>query len=347
MKHPLLPDLGKFHQTHMPFYSPHGDGGIWLFCARDNSYDTWRLATTIGGEPEYLDVRLPIEWNICGPCASWDDGEWDISFIAGQPGGPYHLYSHDGIQGHEARLASSDVADAGFARNQWQATATRHGPVRIRHGNTVRTISIPNLRYIYRIAYNPTNPHSLWITADIDHSILLLVIDGKQPDNALVVTSPSSELYKGVPIGLGAVAYARRRNGAGYEVRDIRITEPHEVEYSPLDGVVWMDENDADSLSCIECFRKHLASAIGYCKEIHSGHGEGSHLDHRLDLAAEISQMENHARELGIDGYRKALKDLRYNMEKNKWIPSDEDTDLLRRLWDSSLGVTCGTCGHR
>lgn len=330
----------------MPFYSPHGDGGAWFFCVRANPSSTWRLATTIFGEPDYLDCGIPEEWNVCCPCASWDDGDWDISFVAGPVGGPYHLYSHDGMPGHEAKALAATVIDAGFARNQWSVTASRRGPVTIRHGNSVTEIALPELKYIYRIAYDPTNPHSLWISADINGRMTLLVIDGKHPDQALRVTSRKSDLYKGVPIGGGAVAYARRDLGGDFEARNIAIAEADDIEYESFTEITWQSYNDADSLSCIECFRKHLASALGFCKEIMNGHGEGAHLDHRLDLAAEVAQMENHARELGIDGYSKALRTLRHNMESNRWIPTDDDTSLLRRIWESSLGIGCTVCGN-
>ena len=346
MPSPQLPDLSQFLYTHMPFHSPNGNGGVWLFCVRPEQSPAWKLATTLDGQPAILPLPFPEEWNICCPCASWDDGDWDISFIAGPPGGPCHLYSLflDGArpvadQPIEPKIAANAPADAGFARADWRITATRRGPIVIRRGNFIRKIEIPAIKYLYRIAYNPCQPHQFWITADIGGKYRLIRLDDAPPGNAAeIIGAAGEELYKGVPIGDSAVVYARR--DGGFEERSIAIC-PHTVS-TPLQGVEYKDDTSADSLSCIQCFRKHVSAALGFAREIWNGHGAGDHLDHRPDLAAEIAQAELHADALGIEGYKTALRKLRHSLEFTKWDPTQANLDTLRRLWESSLAVNCG-----
>jgi hypothetical protein len=39
-----------------------------------------------------------------------------------------------------------------------------------------------------------------------------------------------------------------------------------------------------ETMVCFECVEKHLAGALSYAKEIKSGHGKDSELDHRPDF---------------------------------------------------------------
>ena len=39
-----------------------------------------------------------------------------------------------------------------------------------------------------------------------------------------------------------------------------------------------------ENMICFECISKHLSAALSYAKEVMSGHGKGSELDHRPDL---------------------------------------------------------------
>ena len=87
-----------------------------------------------------------------------------------------------------------------------------------------------------------------------------------------------------------------------------------------------------ENMKCAECVLKHLAAALSYAKEVQSGHGRNSELDHRPDLLGELVNAEHHLKLLD-PGLYQAANSLRKRLQINGVNPGLGENEYIRRLW--------------
>ena len=92
---------------------------------------------------------------------------------------------------------------------------------------------------------------------------------------------------------------------------------------------------DSSEMGCLECLQKHLAGALSYAKEVMEGHGEGSALDHRIDLLGEMVNAEHHL-ELLDGALLMDLRALRRGLQGRGMAPVEGDLLELRRIWSEA-----------
>jgi hypothetical protein len=331
-----LPNISALTATHMPFFRPDNSGGLWLFSGRRIAAESWHIYHAApGGEPAKIKLGHPENWNHCCPAGTYDPEEETWSYIAGPKEGPNHLYEVSGNGVHQVCRA-----DVGFTRWGWTVWGSRHGPIHIKHAGHHRTLSIAALDYLYRVCYDVTKPDTLIITCSVGGADIVLLHD-LQADSTMQLLG-NRLLYKACRVDDNTWAYAERLPG-DFESRCLALAfSPATCPYSGQMTVA--EEQEAEGKDCLPCLRKHLAQAISYAKEIKNGHGQGAKLDHRADLAGEIGAAEHHAEALGIDGYRCALRDLRHRLDARAWQPEENDIALLRRMWQSAMGLSNCNC---
>lgn len=334
--------FAQFGQSHMP-YMTQAMGLCNVFFCLKNDLGAWKLHC--GGEGEFCRVEndLPDDWNECCPVAEWQGGALHVSFVAGptREAGRNGLYRMELGSLNTSRIMDADV---GFARWGWLVWGSRRGPLVVRRGGGEVELHVEGLDFLYRVCPDAFAPSRLLITAavgGVDKSIIYDFHSG----GCEVVTFQDQCLYKFAAHPSGDFVYALRGKG---DNEDRRIAQSGSVVRVAAPGLIRVAEREAadDSMDCVACFRKHVAAALSFAKEVMGGHGEGSPLDHRVDLAGEIGNAEQHAREMTVPGYAAALRELRHGLEGRRWMAGADDIVVLRKLWKSSMGADCG-CGKR
>ena len=337
--------FAQMEQTHMPYRVPSENGVIGYFLCVKNPLGVWKLRRL--WENSFLEIPtgLPDDWNECAPVADFDEGVFTLSFIAGptRAAGKYGLYKFANLADDDQVIRLCD-ADVGFARQDWLVWGSRRGPLIVRRGKNEQELHIAGLDYLYRVCPDAFAPSRLLITASvegIDQSIIYDFHSGE----CQKVTENHCCLYKFAAHENGGYLYALRGTG---DNEDRRVVQSGEVRiWSVPDLIQLKPRENADSMDCVACFRKHIAAALSFAKEIMAGHGDGADLDHRADLEGEIANAEQHAREMTVPGYAMALRELRHNLDAKAWQPAPDDIVVLRKLWKSSMGVSCGCSKHR
>lgn len=87
-----------------------------------------------------------------------------------------------------------------------------------------------------------------------------------------------------------------------------------------------------ENMNCYECILKHIATALSYGKEILSGHGKGSDLDHRIDFLGQIVNLEHHLQLTDINTFYE-VKNFRQQLQNRKIELNSSDLDYLRELY--------------
>lgn len=330
--------------AHMP-YMVHGPDGVFMFFCVKNDVGAWKLNVSSPNQaPRRLENDLPADWNECCPVAEYDEGRWSVSLVAGPCRGPEKngLYRLDPHAGTTSRLLDADV---GFSRQGWLAHAGRRGPLIVRNGSAEASLDIAGLDFLYRVCPDAFSPGILLITASIGGVDQSIAYDYHHR-TCHVVTFQHACLYKFAAHPDGNYVYALRGPG---DHEDRQIVTSGTVVRTPAPDLIQARDMAAqpDKMNCLACFRKHVAAALSFAKEIQAGHGAGADLDHRPDLEGEISNAEHHAMEMTVPGYAPALRELRHRLDRQQWLPAAEDVALLRRLWKSSMGISCGCAKHR
>lgn len=337
--------FAQLEQSHMPYMAPAADGVTGFFFCVKNHLGVWKLRRFWENSLLEVATGLPEDWNECCPVADFDDGLFSLSFVAGptREAGRNGLYQFKGLPNDDTVKRLCD-ADVGFARQNWLAHGSRRGPLIINRGGRERELHIEGLDFLYRVCPDAFAPSRLLITATVagvDRSIIYDVHSGA----CKIVTFQDSCMYKFAAHPAGGFVYALR--GVG-DNEDRRVVQSGSVVRVATPGLIQLKEPvKTDSMDCVACFRKHIAAALSFAKEIMAGHGAGDDLDHRPDLAGEIASAEQHAKEMTVAGYAKALRELRHRLDAQGWETTPDDLSLLRRLWKSSMGVDCGCRKHR
>lgn len=343
----ILQRFAQISGSHMPYLLPGSDEALLFFCLR-NSNGAWRLHKAGRDGMERVETALPEAWNECCPVAVREDGALRLTFVAGPAAAGAErnclMSMPDASAGYPPDKL--ELADVGFARQAWRVYAGRRGPLRLERGRDAWRLEIKGLDYLYRVCPDAWEPARLLITASIegrDRSLAYSLLDGSMTEYSF----NGESLYKFCSAGAAGWLYAQRGEG-DFEDRDIRFAAAGEVQASNASDLAErVDDVDSQGMDCVRCFRKHVAAALSYAKEVLSGHGEGGEPDHRADLEGELAGAEAHAAVMDlVPGYAPALRELRHALEGRAWRPEDRDLALLRRMWKSSMGLVCG-CGRR
>ena len=94
-----------------------------------------------------------------------------------------------------------------------------------------------------------------------------------------------------------------------------------------------------DSMKCWDCADKHLSAALSYAKEVMGGHDHKADLNHCADLSGELVNAEHHLLLLSLD-FMHQVRDLRYKLKQQRWIPVEADLEFIRKLWAAVLEAT-------
>lgn len=86
------------------------------------------------------------------------------------------------------------------------------------------------------------------------------------------------------------------------------------------------------SMNCYECVFKHIATALSFGKQILSGHGKGSDLDHRIDFLGELVNLQQHLDLINQD-FGKDVKNYRQALQQRKINLIEQDLQFLRALY--------------
>lgn len=123
----------------------------------------WKLHRFEGGEWKRIATGLPEDATECSPCAEYDpvSGKWRLSFIAGgfESGREFYLYFIDDLDNPNPEKIIS--ADVGFVFKNRIAYGGRTGMFFIEDGVKTKAITFPDTEFLYRVSYNPNNPHEL------------------------------------------------------------------------------------------------------------------------------------------------------------------------------------------
>ena len=87
-----------------------------------------------------------------------------------------------------------------------------------------------------------------------------------------------------------------------------------------------------ENMICFECISKHLSAALSYAKEVMSGHGKGSELDHRPDLLGEIVNAQHHLQQMDAALYAE-ISAYRKDLQSRDIEITSSDIDFLRSFW--------------
>lgn len=324
--------------AHMPFAAPDQNGMPFELCCRPVN-GVWKLHCFDGTEWKRIQTGRPEQETECAPTAEWSDGEWNLTFIAGStPETPRnYLYRMRGIKGTAERIAPADV---GYCRENWTVSGQKRGPLHIFNGQWTKTLEIAGMQYLYRVSYDPGNPSMMLLSGQrFDGSVFTWGYDLIHPQLLNLTTSDGKPVYK-CALWKNQLFYAEK-TGSDFESREIRRADAWSAEPIDLAAVTVTFLEKSPDMNCVECLRKHISGALSYAKEVMNGHGADAELDHRADLEGEIKNAEDHAAQITNGNYRDPLRDLRHKLESQEWIPMLEDLNLLRRIWKSSMGLSC------
>lgn len=87
-----------------------------------------------------------------------------------------------------------------------------------------------------------------------------------------------------------------------------------------------------NTMNCFQCVLKHISTALSYGKEIISGHGKGSDLDHRIDFLGQITNLEQHL-ELIDKSIFFEVKNFREQIQSKSVAVDETDLQYLRQLY--------------
>ena len=231
----------RAHQSHMPYvaYDDHHNP-LLLFCLKIN--DKWKAHYSHDGVSYHrLAPELPDDVTECSPYASYEDGDWHITLIAGGSAIPkYHrfaLYIKHGLSAPPFGLVP---AGYGFVEHGRFVYGLADNSI-----DVVRASNFPRWRFrfacfdrIYRLTCTPEDPNLLIITGKKDdnfRTVLFHIMKGHISE----VLPDDTDAYKACRAG-NRWFYARR-SGPGFE--DRHIVEAQKIDFRPLDPELVVTRN--------------------------------------------------------------------------------------------------------
>ena len=151
--------------SHMPFIA-YGKAPYFepkAFCCLMLN-GKWKLHHFYNGKWERVNTGLPDDATECSPTAEWKGDKWHLSFIAGGFGDDrrYYLYRIDDLDNPIAEKVC--LADVGFIWKNQIVYATRGGELSISGVRGTKNFHFNDVEWLYRVSYNPENPHELLIS---------------------------------------------------------------------------------------------------------------------------------------------------------------------------------------
>lgn len=331
-------DFEPGKKAHMPFVAPDKNGKPFELCCMPVN-GVWKLHCFDGGEWRRLKTGRPANETECAPTAELQEGIWNVTFIAGstEENPRNYLYFMRGLDSIPERIMAADV---GYMRENWIVHGLRRGPLYLSNGKWEKVLEIAGLQYLYRVSYDPGNPSFILISGQLlDGNVFTWGYDLLHNQLLKLTTADGKPVYK-CAFWQNQLFYAEK-TGADFEARVIRKAENwHTVMIDAAVVTLKLSEKSLD-MNCVECLRKHISGALSYAKEVMNGHGIDAELDHRADLEGEIKNAEDHAAQIANGNYVEPLRSLRHKLELQNWMPETEDLNLLRRMWKSTMGLSC------
>lgn len=326
--------------THMAYitYDKLGQK-TYFFCKQVMGF--WKIFYSLDGSKIEKLTSFADDVTECSPYAEWENGNWQISFIAG--GGvqdrTFYLYKQTGLDGEPIKIGK---ADFGFYSAPRTVKGLRSNVFTIDDNGAETEYSIPQAEYIYRITHIPQDFNQLVITGQFAETqdLFTWIFNLENKEIHTVIVDGGLVPYKAC-FFKGKCYYAYKDQGNGFEERHIKQAET--VQFVKLDSSKIIAKTiEKPQMACVDCLRKHLSSALAYGKEILKGHGAGGHPDHRVDFQGEIVNAEAHATFLDTN-FAQRIRVLRKSFEREFFVPQQKQLDEIRTLWNDSYSInSCG-----
>lgn len=97
-----------------------------------------------------------------------------------------------------------------------------------------------------------------------------------------------------------------------------------------------------NSMKCFQCVLKHVSACLSYGKEILSGHGKDSDLDHRIDFLGELVNLEHHLQLIDKNLFVE-VKNFRQQIQSKQENVNQADLQYLRQLFIKVQNVQTST----
>lgn len=149
-------------KSHMPFagLSENTNAPYQLCCLLIDGL--WKLHHFKDGQWQRLETNLPADTTECSPTAEYDNGKWNVSFIAGgsEKERRFHLYCIFDAGGQH-RIVKICPADAGYVQKTILVIGKQSGEIIIEKPEKKISLRFKDFEFLYRVSYNPFNPQEM------------------------------------------------------------------------------------------------------------------------------------------------------------------------------------------
>lgn len=236
-------DFTENTYSHMPFIA-HGAAPEFVpehFCCLMLG-GKWKLHHFTGGEWKRIATGLPEDATECSPCAEYDpvSGKWQLSYIAGGFEGerPFYLYQIDDLDNpNPERIVGADV---GFIFKNRVAYGGRTGAFFVADGVRTKGIAFADTEFLYRVSYNPNNPHELIFSGQTQVGELFSRVYNLATGKAYKLSADGVPAYKAAFFN-GDCYYAQRGESDNFEERRIVKAEGFSLTELPSSSVLEFD----------------------------------------------------------------------------------------------------------
>lgn len=214
-------DFDEGTASHMPFAAPDPARHFEAreFCCIMVG-GKWKIHQFSAGKWVRINTGLPEDATECSPAAECLFGVWYLTFIAGgaEEKRMFRLYH---IADLDAGALPVEVcpADAGFLQKNRLVYGQRSGAFTIEDPHQIQTVTLKDAEYIYRIAYDPFDPHRLFISGKTFGGEIFSRILTPEKHLLQSLTADGGSAYKAAN-WRGEIYYAKR-TGEGFEDRQI------------------------------------------------------------------------------------------------------------------------------
>ena len=202
----------------------------------------WKLHHFDSGEWKRIATGLPEDATECSPCAEYDpvNGKWRLSFIAGgfEGGRPFNLYLIEDLGKPSPEKITA--ADVGFVFKNRIAYGGRTGMFFVADGVRTKAIAFANTEFLYRVSYNPNNPHELIFSGQADSGELFSRTYNLATHKAYELSADGLTAYKAAFFN-GACYYAQRGKSDDFEERRIVNAKDFSLAELPESSVLEFD----------------------------------------------------------------------------------------------------------
>lgn len=204
-----------------PEFTPKG-----FCCLQVNN--KWKLHYFDGQTWKRINTALSEDATECSPTAEYANGKWQVSFIAGgfEADRRFYLYKIIGLENPKPQKIVQ--ADVGFLWKNKIVYGSRIGEVRIAGGKSITLLKFPEVKYLYRVSYNPNNPQELLISGQDKSGKLFSWICNPIAKHLQSICVNDNPAYKAA-LFKGTLYYAKRNDNTGFEERHVVATNTFET----------------------------------------------------------------------------------------------------------------------